>query len=475
MLRSRKAFIFNIVIVVLTIIILTYGYVRLSAKTAVDKEIGENSFELINRIQEGEKALLFLDVAAKMAVYQAVYDMQAAGGITQTSACGTYYGFNRWNSESGEPCFVDSSTAKDSLRDLFVSNLVARVASYPSADFIGNVPTAAFARGVALAAAAPMGVAAAEVPPQPAGPVCTTGQDFTRDFTYESESGFFPPGGGRVWVPAEASCAGSYPLIVYLHGCMRQTHATVHRNFGDGLSTDIIPLVKRLIQLRQSVPVILAAPSQVRGAANYMGVADSACGGSLWGGEFNPGRFVELVRSNLPSGVSISSVSFVGHSGAGCSSGAGIHKAARDVAGIFAVGQFDTCSNAVLGTSLNDKLGAGTKFLAVYANMGGTRQEQRAAIGINDAMACPSTQVSGGNMDECFSGASNNRFAFTMADRAAGGHGTALLVGMEQFLKQFFSTGETTTLGDDDSSADVSDITAVEGEAESPLSDEIES
>lgn len=470
MMRSRKAFIFNITIVVLTLIILTYGYIRLSAKMEVKREIGENSLELINRIQEGEKALIFLDTAAKMAVYQAVYDLQAAGGITQTSACGTYYGFNRWNSESGASCFVDSSTAKDSLRDLFVSNLVARVAAYPTADFIGNVPTAAFARGVAMAAAAPMGVAAAPASPESAGPACTSGEDFMRDFTYESESGFFPPDGGRVWVPAEASCAGSYPLVVYLHGCMRQDHATVHRNFGDSLDTDIIPLTKRLIQLRQSQPVIMAAPSQTRGSATFRGVADSACGGSLWGNEFDPARFVELVRSNLPTGVSISSVSFVGHSGAGCASSIGIHKAARDISGVFGVGQFDTCANTDLGNSLNDKFGADTKFLAVYSSMGETRQEQRDAMGLTTAMTCPSTQVSGGNMDDCFSDASSNKFAFTMQDRTAGAHGTALLVGTEQFLKQFFSPEETTTLGDSDANPDPSLEVA-----EDVGSDEIES
>ena len=47
-------------------------------------------------------------------------------------------------------CFVDVNSAKNTLRDLFVSDLVARVAAYPSADFVGNVPTAALSRGAAI-------------------------------------------------------------------------------------------------------------------------------------------------------------------------------------------------------------------------------------------------------------------------------------------------------------------------------------
>ncbi|MBW2971472.1 hypothetical protein KY359_00405 [Candidatus Woesearchaeota archaeon] len=449
MFRSRKAFIFNIMIVIFTIIVLTYGYIQLSKKMEVRREIGANSMELINRIQDGEKALVFLDTAAQMAIYQAIYDLQSSGGITETSACGTYYGFNMWNSESGQSCFVDDSTAKDSLRDLFVSNLVARVAAYPHADFIGNVPTAAFSRGMAMAATMPMGVAAAPAP-EGAGPICNNGEDFTRDFSFNSESGFFPPEGGRVWVPAEASCAGSYPLIIFLHGCMRASHATTHRSFGDSTPDDIIPLAKQLIQQRKSAPVIMAAPSQTVGSATFEGVPNSPCGGSLWGTEFDPNAFVDLVRANLPGGVTVSSVSFVGHSEAGCDSATGIHKAARDVASIFAVGQFDTCANADLGNSLRDKIGTGKKFMAVYAALGAERAAQRSAMGITAETQCPQTDIQGGELEECFANETNNYYAYKLRDSSPASHGIALRVGFEQFMRKFFSAGEISVEGNAD-------------------------
>jgi hypothetical protein len=152
--RSRKAMIFNIFLVILTVVVLTYAYIRLSEKSDVTKAIGLDSMKLITKVQEGEKALIFLDFAAKLAIYQAVYDLQAKGGTSEASACGTYYGFARWNSDSGKNCFVDVDSAKNTLRDLFVSSLIARVAAYPSADFVGNVPTAALSRGAALGSSA---------------------------------------------------------------------------------------------------------------------------------------------------------------------------------------------------------------------------------------------------------------------------------------------------------------------------------
>jgi len=142
--------VFNIMIVIFTITILVYAFIRLSAKMNSSKEIGVSEFDLVAKIQEGEKAMIFLDSAAKMAIYQAVYDLQAQGGISEATLCGIYYGFNKWNSDTGQTCFVDADSAKNSMRDLFVSNLVARVAKYPSADFVGNVPAAAYARGAAL-------------------------------------------------------------------------------------------------------------------------------------------------------------------------------------------------------------------------------------------------------------------------------------------------------------------------------------
>jgi hypothetical protein len=433
--KSKKGMLFNVLIVIFTVVVLTYAYIQISEKLGnVKKEIGESQLEVITKIQEGEKALIFLDFAAKLALYQAAYDLQASGGISESSACGTYYGFNRWNSDSGSQCFVDSNTAKDSLRNLFTSNLVARVAAYPTADFVGNVQTAAFTRGqsisgeITTASAAGASTSASTVK-------CTVGQEFTRDFTYTSESGFFPKDGGRVWVPSEASCAGSYPLIVFLHGCMTKTAAKSHTYFGDNSAYDIIPIAKSLVNSGKVTPFIMAAPSQTLGTATFNNVENSPCGESLWGNYFNPSEFVNLVKSNLPAGVSISSVSFVGHSGAGCHTSSGIHRALKDVSGIFAIGQFDTCAGSVYGNSLNSRLGSETRFMAVYSTMGSKRAEQNSAMKITKEVSCPSSSISGGTMKECYSDDKGNYLAYAMQEN---NHNKAASLGIEQFLAAFF-------------------------------------
>ncbi len=437
LLRSRKGMVFNIMVVIFTIVVLSYAYVQLSNKLDVDHELGEMQFDAVIKMQEGEKALIFLDFASRMALYQSVFDLQSQGGISEAGACGTYYGFNRWNAESGETCFVDADTAKDALRDLFVSNLVARVAAYPSADFVGNVPGAAASRGSALAATDVMGVAAAT---GEAVSSCGEGDDLMEDFTFSSGSGFFPDDGGRVWVPSEANCPGSYPLIVFLHGCMRESHATKHRNFGDGLEYDIIPLTKRFIQAGTVRPLILAAPSQTRGLANFRGSPDSPCGPSLWGSEFDAAAFVDQVREELPDGVILSSVSFVTHDGAACSIMSGLHSAAMRFSTAYAVGQFDSCASSELGGSLAGKLGQDVRFMAVYASQASPdqRSAHNSALGIAEDRQCPSSEIPGGGLAGCLSNNDAKRFAFTMSDISSGAHGRSLHVGMEHFLKAFF-------------------------------------
>jgi len=151
--NSRKAMVFNILIVIFTIMILTYGFIRITDKTDVHREIGVNQLDVITKVQEGEKAMIFFDSAINMAAYQGLFELQSRGGMTSSSECGNYFGFNRWNSGDGSTCFVDADSAAESLQELFISNLIARAAAYPTADFVGNLPSSAFERGAALTAA----------------------------------------------------------------------------------------------------------------------------------------------------------------------------------------------------------------------------------------------------------------------------------------------------------------------------------
>lgn len=152
LLRSRKAVIFNILLVLITVVVLTYGLVQVGDKyRKIDREIGEEPFKVVAKVQQGENALIFLDLSARMALRQAVYDLHSRGGMTGTG-CGTYYGFRMWNSASGEDCAPDMESAEQALKDLFLSNLQARVSAYPYADFAGDLPSSAVSAGAAVAA-----------------------------------------------------------------------------------------------------------------------------------------------------------------------------------------------------------------------------------------------------------------------------------------------------------------------------------
>jgi len=167
MLSSRRGFFFLAGLFLVVVGSMTYALIEIAAKQSVPDAvgpIGKQPIAVVTQVQEGEKALMFVDSASKFSLYQAVYDLQASGGLTDTGRCGTYYGFNMWNTPEGETCFVDSQSAKRAMRDLFTVNMVARTSAYPTADFIGNLPLAAFARGRQMAAGNIPGIRVYESP-----------------------------------------------------------------------------------------------------------------------------------------------------------------------------------------------------------------------------------------------------------------------------------------------------------------------
>ena len=429
-LNSRKGVVFNIAVVWITIIVLIYGFIRLTAKQDVDKQLGELPSEVVLKIQEGEKTLIFLDLAAKLALYQAFYEIQAEGGISGNSKCGSYYDFNMWNSDTGATCHVDIKTLENSLRTLFESNLVARLTSYPKADFLMNTPQAAqFARQANTLAGLSTTAGGG------AGGYCTSTTAYQKDFTYTHSTGFYPPNGGRIYISPQANCPGSRPLVIFLHGCME--NPTTHKNFGDGSAYDIIPVIKKLYEKTKIQPMIFAAPSQTKGTG-WGNHPNGICteGGSLWGASFDLNKFIELVTKDLPSGITISSISVVGQSGAGCSITTGLQRAIKTKNDLFAIAQFDTCSGSGLANAIKSHMSTTTKFMALYAGDSDDNKAHNTAFGIAKDMSCPTdTTLPSGGVDRCLSDNSDKYFAFYMKNPDSK---IATTLGMEQFLMKFF-------------------------------------
>jgi hypothetical protein len=136
---------------------------------------------------------------------------------------------------------------------------------------------------------------------------CPSGQDEIIDVNY--------PQDGSVWVPREAQCGGSFPLVVMLHGINPSMNPTPSLGGGRHLEYE----VRSLIDAGLIKPVILAEPVQ----------DDAASAGSTGlytASEWEPAHHLDLVNAVLdPRGITIADLSYIGHSGAGCDSKNGLY------------------------------------------------------------------------------------------------------------------------------------------------------
>ena len=71
--KNKKAIFYSVTILLFTIIILTGALTITFKKTTHEKKIGEEQIKLIQKYQEGENALFYIDQAAKYSVYSSIY------------------------------------------------------------------------------------------------------------------------------------------------------------------------------------------------------------------------------------------------------------------------------------------------------------------------------------------------------------------------------------------------------------------
>jgi len=123
--KSKKAMIFNIALVLLALTVLTTAFFRLSNKqfdktAGLDVQIGERQAQIFNLYQQAEKALFYIDQSAKLSAYQSVYDLGQKGGFENQSDCGIYHNYNFWKDETGE-CLPEN--IKSNFTAIFNENL----------------------------------------------------------------------------------------------------------------------------------------------------------------------------------------------------------------------------------------------------------------------------------------------------------------------------------------------------------------
>lgn len=443
-LNSKKGMLFNILLVIFTLVVLTTAFVRLSAKKCQDgssqacleKVLGKDSIDVMLKVQDGSKAMIYLDLAARFALYQSLFDLQSKGGLATTSDCGTYYDFALWKNAKGIFCVPERKNAEEALKKYASTNIIARLYKYPHADFINGIPPE-FAGAAFLPQDETRGVVS---PLTRAGShrCSTSTQDYIKEFTYQSTEhpDWFPPNGVGVFIPKEGNCPGQLPMIVYFHGCHKGAISS-----GMKSATDMLNTLRRLVEQGKADPVIVVIPTQKKGAG-WQEAPEGACGPALWGSAFDMKTVVDQATQNLPRGVTVSELSFVGHSGSGCNLKGSLHKAAELYPAMYAMGVFDTCAGEVWGQSLQNKLSPQTRMLMTYATMGKDRSAQNKILGVLQTVRCPQTQtvIGHGELGACLSSTSRLRFGY---DLKVPDHHASVAVGFEHMLRQFFSASTT--------------------------------
>ena len=130
--KSKKAVIFNIFIVIMTLLALVYGYIHLESKQDINRRLGPAPMELYLQYQDADRVMFFIDDAGAMSLRDAVFALQEHGGV-DPSQCNTFYGFNRWDQEGCRPD-IDSLYARLSV--LFSQNMDQRATGYPGMTFL---------------------------------------------------------------------------------------------------------------------------------------------------------------------------------------------------------------------------------------------------------------------------------------------------------------------------------------------------
>jgi hypothetical protein len=186
---------------------------------------------------------------------------------------------------------------------------------------------------------------------------CAGGQDEIIPVTY--------PDAGALWVPAEAQCGGAFDLVVMLHG-INPSHS-VAPSLGGGRRLELE--TRALIDRGHLRPVILAEPVHFQGSSTL-----------LYGPGFDLTTHLDLLMQQLSKrGISVASLSYTGHSGAGCDANNGLYKVLAEKSALIPayapsmplMGLEDICyESAYHWEAIQSSLTASTALVNMYTIQG---------------------------------------------------------------------------------------------------------
>jgi hypothetical protein len=180
------------------------------------------------------------------------------------------------------------------------------------------------------------------------------------------------PDRGKLWIPREAQCGGAFPLVVQLHGI----NGGMNPAPTVGGTRHVEHLVRSLVDYGVITPVLLAEPV-------HTGAAAASSTGLYSEEHWEPATHLDRLLPHLQErGITLSSISYAGHSGAGCDSGNGLYLVLRRHAQLVPAyapvmklwGLEDTCS--ISPSSIRNALaGKGTVVLNMWTGQSGATNQ----------------------------------------------------------------------------------------------------
>ena len=352
--NKRAVNVFMVLLMLITITTVFSVWAALLRTTSFGHTIGDDAFALLERYQQGENVLFYVDQLGKHSSQMTIFELAENGGFkgfNQRPPCGTtantkFRGSQVWYVEP-EYCLPDAE--KESFSEMFKANLELNfnlnnfdvvneginqdikikyndiIVSESNNNNNNNVGTKIIARTndripikseqIHIFAEGLDGFSGFPDCNQPASKMLNNGY----------------MDGGNIWIPRQALCGGEFPVIIMLHG---------HNDGGGAFKAQkVYETAEKLIDERKVFPVILVEPYSKRSSW----INDDPWPKSKYIIE----EQVKEVRQKLEQyNIKISSVSAIGHSAANCYSG-GLRAVAADY-DLFLLGLLDpTCNSKV--------------------------------------------------------------------------------------------------------------------------------
>jgi len=104
--KSKKSMLFQPLLVLFTIVVLTFAFFRLETHynelAGMNKYIGSRQVEIVRTYQKTENTLFYIDQSAKLSADQAIYELAQNGGFHTTQDYEKAFGYFLWFAKDKE-------------------------------------------------------------------------------------------------------------------------------------------------------------------------------------------------------------------------------------------------------------------------------------------------------------------------------------------------------------------------------------